>query len=332
MMADSTHRVDVIPVTLKPHPNADSLSLVDVFEGGYQVIVRTEDWIGKTQGAFIQPDSIVPDKSEYAFLKGKRRIKAAKLRGEWSVGLLVQAPEGSQIGDDVAEQLGITHYEPPIIQTRITRGTSCRPPIIPGIGEPPTYDVESFRKYAKKVFLPGEVVWVTEKIHGTNARFVFDGEKLHAGSHREWKRPDEKTLWWKITQQYPALVEYCKNNPGNVVYGEIYGWVQKGFRYGMGKDEYRLAVFDILEKGKWINAQKMSSTCEKFDVPMVPHLGVFEFDFEHVLQMAEGQSLIADHLREGVVVKPLKERWDSKCRRVCLKIVGNGYLEKSFNV
>lgn len=33
--------------------------------------------------------------------------------------------------------------------------------------------------------------------------------------------------------------------------------------------------------------------------------------------------------REGVVVRPVKERHDPRIGRVVLKIVGNGYLEKA---
>jgi len=41
-MTLSTHRVEVVPVSLEKHPNADALSVVRVF--GYSVCVRTEDW------------------------------------------------------------------------------------------------------------------------------------------------------------------------------------------------------------------------------------------------------------------------------------------------
>ena len=54
----STFRCDVVPVTLEPHPNADSLSLVRV--GGYTVCVRTADWEGVDRGVYIPPDSVVP--------------------------------------------------------------------------------------------------------------------------------------------------------------------------------------------------------------------------------------------------------------------------------
>src|SRR5690349_21772622 len=109
----STFKVEVVPVKLEKHPNADALSLVTVFDA-YVLCVRTADWEGVTQAAYLPPDSVVPNTEEYAFLEGKTRIKAKKLRGIVSQGMLVPAPEGSSIGDDVAEALKITHYEPEV--------------------------------------------------------------------------------------------------------------------------------------------------------------------------------------------------------------------------
>jgi hypothetical protein len=56
---------------------------------------------------------------------------------------------------------------------------------------------------------------------------------------------------------------------------------------------------------------------------------VIPFDLEAILRHAEGNSLIpgANHIREGVVIRPLKERTHLEIDRVNLKVVGNGYLE-----
>jgi len=338
-MALSTHRVEVVPVTLESHPNADSLSIVHVFDG-YTVIVKTDEWKDKTIAAYIPPDSLVPDTPEYEFLKGKCRIKAKKLRGEWSMGMLVPAPEGSVVGDDVAEQLGIIHYDPPESTPKFG-GQACRAPLLPGFGEPINYDVESFRKYGLKVFEKEELVWVSEKIHGTNARFVYVDDKMWCGSHKLWKRPPEiicedcydlenADLWWRTLKQYPQLEKYCRENPNTVVYGEIAG-VQKEMMYGMTKGQTRLFVFDIFENGKWVNAQRVETICLKNDIPVVPILGIYEFDFDELLKLAEGSSLVpgVDHLAEGIVIKPMRERWNAKCGRVNLKIVSCRYLERS---
>jgi hypothetical protein len=168
-IAKSTHRVEVVPVVLEKHPDADTLSVVRVF--GYTVCVRTADWEGRTVGAYIPPDSVVPDTPEYAFLGENRRIKVRRLRGVVSMGLLVPAPEGAKIGDDVAERLGIGHYEPPL--SFKTGGDVEEAPA----GYRPVYDVDTWYRY-KQLLRPGEEVRVTEKIHGASGRWVFQDGRM----------------------------------------------------------------------------------------------------------------------------------------------------------
>ncbi|MGH9759840.1 MAG: hypothetical protein ACREAC_03250 [Blastocatellia bacterium] len=86
-MEKSTHKVEVVPVVLERHPNADTLSVVKVF-GGYTVCVRTVDFKDGDLGAYIPPDSVVDSsRPEFAFLAGHERIKVKRLRGIVSMGL-----------------------------------------------------------------------------------------------------------------------------------------------------------------------------------------------------------------------------------------------------
>lgn len=317
---NSTHKVEVVPVQLLPHPNADSLSIVQVF--GYQVCVRTADWEGKTLGAFIPPDSIVPDTPEYAFLGGKLRIKAKRLRGVKSFGLLVPAPEGSVLWENVAEKLGITHYDPP--EPLSMGGDAEKPPVYEdenGFRSTyPVYDVESLRRYPD-VLKAGELVSVTEKIHGCNARFLYLNERLYAGSHTTWKAVDPNSLWWKVLNRETGLQAYLSEHPGICVYGEIYGQVQD-LKYQGGLN---LAVFDAYNPrtGQWFVPDDSRLT-------RVPELYNGPFDLETVLGLAEGRSAVvgASNVREGVVVRPLRDRWENG-ERVIYKAVGVGYLERA---
>ena len=397
---NSTHRVEIVPVVLEKHPNADTLSIVHI--DGYQVIVKTADWpvIGaggpsctdsshgggtpsSQLGAYIPPDSLVPvDRPEFAFLVGqakhtdpcpysfpaipavfpppkcecgaKVRIKARKLRGEWSMGLLIPAPEGCCVGFDVADLLGVKHYEPPE-PNATTGGEAEKAPStifreITQFGqkmtvlvEIPTYHVEAFRKYGSKVLTPGEPVWVTEKIHGTNGRWVHDGKRYYCGSHTQWKRYDENNLWWKALAGCPALSNFLHMNPGTAVYGEVYGQVQD-LKYGCAKNEIRVAVFDILHQGKWVDAIDAYSFQPNRDgppawtMPWVPCFNTFNtpaidisYEFDELIKLADGPSMIpgATNVREGIVIKPVRERWHAWCGRVCLKVVSNQYLERA---
>ena len=111
-MANSTHKVEVFRVKkLIKHPNADTLNIMTVFDN-YQAVVRIADFAVGDLAAYVPPDSILPNLPEYAFLKGSLRIKASKLRGIMSQGLVLKAPPNTNIGDDVAALLGIVHYVP----------------------------------------------------------------------------------------------------------------------------------------------------------------------------------------------------------------------------
>lgn len=317
----STHLVEVVPIHLEPHPNADSLSIVRVFDG-YTCCVRTADWEGQSKGAYIPPDSVVDStRAEFAFLAGHERIRVKKLRGIVSMGLLVPVADDVALGTDLAEALGVTHYEPPL---PLSSGGEAAP--APG-GYRPAYDVDTLRRYAH-VFERGEPVWITEKIHGASARYCWNGEAMHVGSRTEWKRESKGNLWWQVVERYPELTEFCRVHPDITVYGEVYGNVQD-LKYGANAGEIRFCVFDLLRGSEWINAAAARRLGAS--LPWVPLISeATPFDLETILALAEGASLVdgANHIREGIVVKPLHERTHPEVGRVCLKVVANGYLER----
>ena len=317
----STHLVEVVPIWLEPHPNADSLSIVRVFDG-YTCCVRTVDWEGKSKGAYIPPDSVVDSsRPEFAFLSGHERIKVKKLRGIVSMGLLMPVSDDVELGTDLAEALGVTHYDPPLPAS--SGGEAAQAPV----GYRPNYDVDTLRRYAH-VFEAGELIWVTEKIHGASARYCWVGDEMHAGSRTEWKRESKNNLWWQVIERYPELTEFCRANPEITVYGEVYGNVQD-LKYGAKAGEVCFSAFDLLRGSEWINPAEARQIGAS--LPWVPLLseGV-SFDLETILTLAEGESLMtgANHIREGIVVKPVIERTHPEVGRVCLKVVSNAYLER----
>lgn len=310
-MEKSTHKVEIVPVKMRSHPNADSLSIVDIW--GYTVVVKTQDWQDVEFAAYCPPDSVMPNKPEYAFLRENKRIKSRKFRGIQSFGLLVPAPPGSKIGDNVAEILGVTHYEPPL---PISTGGEVERPPSGFCGS--KYDIDAFRRY-HHVFVPDETVFVTEKIHGASSRYTFR-DKMYCGSRTEWKRENDNNLWWQALKNTPTLKEFCKTFPGLTVYGEVYGQVQD-LKYNCG---INFAAFDLARQdGSWYNAEEGRSLLEQFNVPCVPFLSQLSYNFDDITKLAEGKTLIkgADHVREGCVVKPLQERFHDEVGRVILKVI-----------
>jgi hypothetical protein len=92
-------------------------------------------------------------------------------------------------------------------------------------------------------------------------------------------------------------------------------------------------AFDILVPGdpipRWMDSDAFNETCDKFEIPRVPLLGIMPYNFDEMIKMAEGNTTMpgATHIREGCVVKPKKERWSEFLGRVSLKIINPKFLE-----
>ncbi len=314
-------KVEVVPVSLTKHPDADNLSIVRVFDG-YTVVVRTADWEGKTKGAYIPPDNVVPgDRDEFKFLDGSFRIKARKFRGVMSQGLLVEVPDNFNVGDDVTEFFGVTRYVP---AGDLESGDPTFGP--PDFG--PKYDIESWFKY-RSVFQPGESVVITEKIHGTNARYTFQEGKMWAAS-RSLYRTDGEGLYWRVVKENPWIEEFCRAWPGVHLYGEIYGSVQE-LKYGAAPGQLWFRVFDVYDRGSYWNTARVEFEVEYYagtKDALVPALYRGPYSEEIVTQLMDGTSSLAPHIKEGVVIKTYFERWTPTCGRVILKAVSPEYLAK----
>lgn len=329
-MTNSTHRVEVVPVKLEEHPNADTLSIVRIWN--YQVCVRTVDWEGITMGAYAPPDSICPDTAEFEFLGENKRIRVKRLRGVYSQGMLVPAPAGSKLGDDVAEQLGITHYEPPIKNITI-KGDSVKAP--EGIN--PDYDVESWHRYGH-LLVPGEEVVISEKVHGCNSRYTVSEGQQYCGSHHQWKKEDSENLWWRCLNENPWIRTFCQLHPEYILYGEIFGAVQN-LRYGATNNQIFFRAFDIWDKSRnaWMPWQEVTllmqdpSFGQEMSINWVPVVFQGEYNPIKVLDLVDVDSNIpgANHMQEGIIIQTVKERYEPEIGRVKLKIVSDRYLEKN---
>lgn len=320
-MAEHTHKVEVVRIALEAHPNADKLEIARIF--GFTCCVGKGQFTDGQLTAYVQPDSVVDStRPEFEFLKGHERIKVKRLRGVISMGLLLDAPEGAVEGDDVAEHFGVTHYEPPL------PGSSCGEVEGGPIGiYAPKYDVESLYRF-KRLFIHGEQVVATEKIHGANARFVYAPaeDRMYAGSRGEWKAASAGNLWWRALAAHPWIEEFCRKHPGDVLYGEVFGNVQS-LKYGAGPNDVFFRAFDVLRNGEWLNIGEVVGVAINTD-QWAPILYEGPFDFDALVALSDGKSTLADHIREGIVVRPRVERRDDHIGRVQFKLVSNAYLEK----
>src|SRR5574338_171713 len=177
----SSLNVKVIPITaIENHPNADRLELA-IFEG-WQCVVQKGKYMQGQPVVYIPVDSILPqDLETYLFPEDskikleKHRVRTIKIRKAISEGMVLSLQElreggfiheTPKVGDDLAEVLGITKYEPP---ERYTPQGAAKQ--VKKRDQNPYFtqytDLENFKWYPN-LFQEGEEVVILEKIHGTN--------------------------------------------------------------------------------------------------------------------------------------------------------------------
>lgn len=319
----SEWKVEVVKIgNIEKHPNADTLEITRV-HGGYPCIIKSGSFKPGDLAIYIPIDSVV-DRSDprFSFLKNSGKIKASRLRGVFSMGLLIPVEPGMNEGDIVHEKLNITKYEPP---EPVADNDSPAPFHFP------TYtDIEGFRRWPN-IFQPNEEVIITEKCHGENARFIYKDGRLWIGSRTNVKKPGLNNSWNKNVEKF-NLEEILKNYNKNIIlYGESAGHVG-GFPYGTKKGDVIFLGFDVfdLERNDYVNFNEFETIMMELGLPMAPVLYRGPYSEDKVYELANGKSILDNsHIREGVVIRPVNERWHDKLGRVILKMHGEKFLMKA---
>jgi RNA ligase (TIGR02306 family) len=323
----SIHSVNIIEIAaVLPHGNAERLEIVPV--GGWQAVVKKGQFSPGDRAVYIQPDYTVPTAHpDFAFLaregRERHRLKAVRLRGALSYGLLIPVPEAlrsRQVGDDVMTDLQIERYEPPV---KLARSDELPADQWPDVYSS-KFDVESLQNFPT-ILQEGEPVIVTEKIHGANARYLFLDGVFYIGSRNNWLKPDVQHAWARAADGDPRIRVWCEDHPGAVLYGEIYGPVQS-LKYGSPK-AVKFAAFAVSLKGEWIDTGDLLSD---ETIPTAPLLYRGPYS-KAVLELAEADSTVPGaepgHMREGIVIVPERERRHEEIGRVALKHISNRYWE-----
>lgn len=345
---------------IEKHPNADLLDICTVIND-YPVITKRNEFVVGEKVGYIPIDAIVPSNEMFHFLCPKkyekkiventilnipagdkynvgdvpekyRIIKAKVIRDIYSQGLLVKIDQSMSVGDSITELFNITKYESPneeenIVSPKIKGRNAESPPKNWAI---PYYDIESVRKYLP-LFNEKEEVVISEKLHGSNFSACHDGERLYVKSRNFYKKKDEQDSWWKAAINL-NLEEKLSKYPMLVFFGELIGYNNK-FSYNTitdGTITPKVIFFDIFDvkANKYYDYELFNSTCSELGLETVPIVYKGELPYKDELyELAEGNSLLNDsHVREGVVIKPIVERFEPKLHsRLFLKLVGKGF-------
>ena len=341
----ASFEVKVYRIQVEEHPNADALELARV--GGYVSLIKKESFSTGDLAAYIPEASIVPeDVIQELGLEGrlagkaKNRVKAIKLRGILSQGL-VYPVAGNRLrgisvneGDDVMEALGVEQWEPPIPvhlsgKVQNSRGATLH------------FDIEDIKKHPE-VFKAEEEVEVTEKIHGTWCCLGWNRERgpivsskglSSQGLSFKVEDPDNAdNLYVRMWNKYGDVVEQRAEHCGQSVYvlGEIFGRSVQDLQYGEKAQAF--AVFDVYVgdpgSGRYLPwSEVLEFIGEDFQV--VPTLYRGPFDESLLSKWTSGKTLWGegvDQMREGVVIRDCAEGSDMEVGRRVLKSVSEGYL------
>lgn len=327
--------VKVRKFTRLPHPNADSLFVAIPDGTNWNCCVRTDQFENDDLGIYIPVDSLLPSQmaSDLNLPNVKEgepyRIRTIRLRSRLSQGLLLPNNGRFKEGEDVAEILGITKYVEP---------------------EPTEEDLrispEDFRKYTDienimnfpNVFIDGEEVVMTEKIHGKTFRCGWVDDEFYFGSARVAFKSNAKNKWFDVAVKYD-LENLMQSHKDLIIHGELFGAGVQSLRYGLD-NAWDLRVFDIFVRSedRYMDFDELVDFCEKLNLPMVPLLYRGPYSTEKLNEWTTGKSatalrLGAQHVTEGVVVKPAKERWDfdNGLGRAILKSINPDYLLKNLD-
>jgi RNA ligase (TIGR02306 family) len=371
-LSTTTEKIcEVVCITkVLPHPNADRLELAHFKTkdgpSAYTCVTAKGQFKVGQVAAYVGVDCVVPlegDQSErWAFLKKREdvgterkthRIRAARLRGVYSEGILMEC-DIYALGFELWDWWHITEYTP-------KQKGSAFPSANPNKridhtlgGLFPEYSVHSLKKMPF-LFAPGELVVLTEKVHGTNMRCGYlpvgflGRERFVVGSHRcvktdlrnvlqrlqDWlnRKLNKRTDWYGTDVWTQAAARYdlehkLKAFPDHVCYFELYGVTAEGKRIQdltYGDVELGLILLDVYDAdtGTWLREDELRLMALRLGIPMKrPLASVVWTNLDDVKPFAEGKSTMdgaEGQIREGFVAhSPTDSRRG--------KFVGQGYL------
>lgn len=364
-MSEHKVEVVKVVITPHPNADAVELAQVgDYLSVVKKGQFSTGDLVAYIPEQSILPTSLIQELGLEGRLAGsaKNRVKAIKLRGVLSQGLCYPAKPEWKSGQDVTELLGVTKYEPPVptalagevfsaglerclkydienfkrypdllqdgeevVFTEKIHGTWCCIGVLAPEHSHPVY---------------GDVIITSKGLSSQGLAFkLFDAENPERGN------PNSNNLYVRTesaTNMVQRIKEHCAYylDQGMSVYvlGEVFGRGVQDLSYGASADHDEnigFRVFDIYvgsprtPNSRYLDHESLELVTSSLGLKRVPVLYRGPFSKEVLLQYTDGKESVTGkgaHIREGVVVRPVKERRSDLIGRVQLKSVSEHYL------
>lgn len=193
--------------------------------------------------------------------------------------------------------------------------------------------MELFRKADLKSLNPEESFVLVEKIHGSNAQFIYqgsdDGPTWQLGKRNGWITEEEMVNFYHIGQVFQLfitrLLEACETCCYELgldsrhcqvsIFVELYGAnVQKNMRY---HNSETIAIFDIRVNEEFVPYEQMKTICINHNLPRAPEIqrGCLK-ELISTFQVEELSSKVPLELHskneenapcEGVILRPVNQ-------------------------
>lgn len=349
---DSTRTLASIQrvVDVRPHPNADSLELVDVL--GWQVCEKLGTVKKGDMVVYFEIDSMLPGNAKWLPEAVKKRIekqadkswyriKTVKLRKEISQGLIIplnllhnaRCPtletdfHKLYVHIDVTDVLGVKKYEPPALTGLYLQNKTNNNVKFPTDLVQKTDEQRIQSNPALLERLNGLKYYATVKYDGTSGTYLINpdtGEFLVCSRNLIRKKPADLSQcpYWYAAHLH-NIEEKLKRNPNLAIQGEICGPnIQKNL---LNCKKLSFYVFDItdIKTQKKLPMDELIKTCKQLGLEMVDIEEVGDsFDncsIKELLEKAKGKYKNTKNHREGLVFR-------AQDQSISFKVINNEYL------
>jgi len=324
-----------------PHPSADRLDLLRL--DGYSCVVQKGLRQDGSIVIFVPEKSILPNtplfESYRPYLTGseKNRVKSIRLRGEPSMGIILEDQkefEHVPLGEDISGLLGITKFEP------------CIPAELAGQVINPMIGGFHINRHDCEIagvnldeFEEDEEVFAFEKIHGSQCSFSIvpgqDGQDQILVSSKGlagkglFIAESETNSYWLGVKDINLAEKVRQLYPGKFV--QVFGELIPVQFLKYGKVKPTVLLFRVEVDGVNLSYDEIPQPLKELWVPLA-YRG--PFNYTKLQEVAKGKERVSGKqltISEGVVCSPVKNRM-SKGKNpfpLYIKIINPKYAEKT---
>ena len=348
---------------IKPIEGADKIEQGVI--GGWNCIIQKGQYKVDDLVAVATTDAVIPqhlsdDMNVTNYLRKGGRVRTVKLRGVYSECLIIPIEKTGLFkyefteGKDLMDIMYIYKYEPPAVQIQLSSGRKVKYYQNPNFG---VYYKFPNLKNVKGMFTGEDLVEITRKMHGTNARYgivkkrkmsiwdkvkrffgnewaeyeyVYGSHNVEKGSDSQgfystdvWRTIDNKyKIREKLWDLFKRYKDYYEIKEGIVIYGEIFGeGIQKNYDYGLKEIEF--AGFDVTINGEYCDSGRRLDILN--NILVLPHVPILYGD---VWSQEIQDSFVFNNFiegtkvpHEGIVIKA----FDGNRQKVA-KVINPDYL------